>query len=225
MEKKSSFLKSVKLKGLIELALALLAVFAFRSSIAEPFVVPSGSMEPTILPGDRLVVSKLAYGLKFPFTHWYLTQFKEPERGDVIVFKFPQNPSIHYVKRLIGLPGDDIDIRDGVITLNGTPFTVTPEVAQPDGPQGEGHSKVYEEKVGSRFHVVQRLPHFVREEVQHIHVPAASYFFMGDNRDNSNDGRFWGFVPRENLEGKAEWVWLSYTWARGLQLKRFGISL
>jgi signal peptidase I len=181
----------------------LLGILTFRSSIAEPYVVPTGSMEPTILPGDYLIVLKSAYDLRIPFTDHSLLHTGVPERGDVIVFKYPVDPSIDFVKRLIGLPGDQIAVTDGQIQVNGKRLAISHE--QKDALM----RTLYEEKIGTREHWVQRLPHAPDQRTLTFEVPQGQYFFMGDNRDNSNDSRFWGFVPRGYLRGKALGIWFS----------------
>jgi len=191
-------------KELIPTALLLLAVFAFRSTFAEPYAVPTGSMEPTILPGDRLFVSKMAYSLKLPFIGISVLETGKPQRGDIIVFKYPRDPSIDYVKRLIGLPGDQIEVNDGKITLNGNPLPLSEPVNSSDD-----RTMTYRESLDQVVHFVQRLPHVPMSQTQKIIVPEKHYFFMGDNRDNSNDGRYWGFVPEEYLKGKALRIWFS----------------
>jgi signal peptidase I len=180
-------------KEFLSLGLMLLGIFSFRSSIAEPYVVPSGSMEPSILPGDYLFVSKLAYSLRVPFTDISLASFHEPKRGDIVVFRYPLDTSVNFVKRLIGLPGDDIVVTDGEIRINGQALKRVGD----------------EEYLGEVVHPVQRLPHLPDPAPRHFIVPKDSYFFMGDNRDNSNDSRVWGFVPKAYIKGKAIFVWMS----------------
>ena len=190
----------------INLAVLLTLVLAFRSTVAEPFVVPSSSMEPTILPGDRLLVLKTSYDLKFPFTDLVLHHFSSPKRGDIIVFKYPGDPSINYIKRLIGVPGDHLEIYDGSLKINGE------VISTPVSDASQRWS--YQEKLDTgKTYTVQRLPHNPEMSARVIDIPPKSYFFMGDNRDNSNDSRYWGFVSEDALKGKAEFIWLSLNWS------------
>jgi signal peptidase I len=213
-------------KEILTTSVMIVGLLAFRSSFAEPYTVPTGSMEPTIVPGDRLLVNKAAYDIKLPFSSITLMHLKEPTRGD-IVFLYPKDTSINFVKRLIGLPGDELVIRDGLIEVNGAPLPITPSFSASD--QREGVRRLLDETLGGRHHLIQRLPHEAEGEALRIHVPEDSYFFMGDNRDNSNDSRFWGFVPKSYLKGKAMFVWLSLDSLRGVlptvRWARFGQTL
>ncbi len=204
--------KKAILREILSTAILVAVIFAFRWSVAEPYVVPTGSMEPTILPGDRLIVYKSAYEVKFPFTRWTLFKIDEPKRGDVVVFRYPVDESIDFVKRLIGMPGDEIEITDGWITINGKALTLTDDAVPPRGARtsymgGEVTWKM--EQLADVKHIVQRINHLPDPTAQKIQVPAGHYFFMGDNRDNSSDSRVWGFVPAENIKGKALRIWLS----------------
>lgn len=210
-------LKKEVVKEIWTLGLLLLAVFMFRSSIAEPYVVPTGSLKPVVLPGDRIFVFKAAYDLKIPFTDVSLIHFGEPKRGDIIVFKYPMDTSINYVKRLIGVPGDEIEIDNGWITLNGTPLPfhkAKPEEAKALD-SGDPGATFYMEKIGEVTHPVQRLPERFSRAMR-LTVPEGQYFFMGDNRDGSNDSRVWGFVPKDYLKGRALGIWLSLDSSHGL---------
>ncbi len=189
------------MKSWLKTVVMIVGLLAFRSSVAEPYVVPTSSMEPAIVPGDRLLVLKGSYDLRVPFTRHSLLKTGEPQRGDVIVFRYPPDPSIHYVKRLVGLPGEDLEIVDGHVRVNGEPLA--------------------EGRYGHAPYEVRRLPHLEDPRVLRVHVPEGHYFFMGDNRDNSNDSRAWGFVPRENIEGRALGIWASLE----LHLERFGKAL
>lgn len=213
----------------------LVAVLAFRSTIAEPYKVPTGSMEPTILPGDRLIVSKLSYDLRVPFLGYRLASLGKPKRGDIIVFKYPMDTSIDYVKRVVGLPGDTLEIVDGRLTINGqtlktTEPVVVPREGRPPGVSGEeDQAVVYDETLGEVVHKVQRLPHREMPAAGAIKVPDGQYFFMGDNRDNSNDSRYWGFVPEDNLKGRATRIWFSIdtrdSWIPTVRWNRIGGAL
>jgi signal peptidase I len=173
-------------------AILLAIVFALiiRTCIVQPFKIPSGSMEDTLLVGDYLFVNKFIYGIRVPFTDFRLPELKTPEQGDVIVFKYPEDRSKDYIKRVIGLPGDEIQIRDKHVYINGTLYKNPHEIHKdPRVIPGESN---------------------VRDNFGPIRVPANSYFVMGDNRDNSNDSRFWGFVPESDLVGRALLKWWSW---------------
>jgi signal peptidase I len=190
------------------LVMALL-VFSARSSLADWYEVPSGSMLPTIQLGDRIFVNKLAYSLRVPFTSISLVKLGTPQRGDIVVFVYPEDNKTDYVKRLVGLPGDQIEVRDNILYVNGQPMS-RHEISQADLPPGAAHDEeatLYKEKIGD-------VDHFVFErhtdDFPLTVVPPDKYFMMGDNRDNSSDSRAWGFVPQENLRGRALRVVLSF---------------
>ena len=220
--------KEVQQEGLT-LALLLLAVFVFRSVVAEPYVVPTGSLKPVVWPGDRIFVFKSAYDIKFPFTDYSLYKVAEPKRGDIIVFRYPLDESINYVKRLIGLPGDEVDVVDGHISINGKPLETfaASEKQSIELDSGDLGATFFYEKIGDVIHPVQRLPYYVPPS--HVVVPEGHYFFVGDNREGSKDSRSWGFVPKVNLKGKALAIWLSLDTSQGwipkIRWDRIGNSL
>ena len=174
----------------------ILILFSVRWSLADQYRVPTGSMEPTVHVGDHIAVNKMAYDLKVPFTNYVLLKTGEPKRGDIVVFKFPVDETQTYVKRLIGLPGDHLVINDGQVSINGQPIEIV----------GSKNSESYFEIW--KHHEVEIKRSFDHRTSGHyeIEVPENMYFFMGDNRDNSYDSRFWGFVPRKNLKGQAHFV-------------------
>lgn len=176
--------------------LGVFVLIAFRWSFADQYRVPSGSMEPNIQIGDHIGVTKMAYDLKIPFTNKVIRRMSEPQRGDVVVFIWPGDHSTNFVKRLIGVPGDCIHIENGFITINGQEMP-TLNLNSSHGRQ------TYSETLGEHKFTVQRFPEETRIESLDFVVPADSYFFMGDNRDNSLDSRAWGFVKREAIKGKA----------------------
>lgn len=184
----------------------VLAVLTVRWAIAEPFVIPSGSMIPNLLVHDHIFVSKFSYGLSIPFTKKSLVTWSQPRRGDIVVFRFPDNPDVYYIKRLIGLPKDKIKVVDGVIQVNSQDFNLKPfDFVPPDS-----EFKYFEESNGQKNYVVRFLDYDNRvKETQEITVREGHYFFMGDNRDQSNDSRYWGQVPEANVVGKAQFIWLS----------------
>lgn len=198
----------------------VLFVFAFRSVFFEPFKIPSGSMIPTLMIGDFILVNKFSYGFKLPFSDIfsdpvYLTKSDEPKRGDVVVFKYPKDTSINYIKRVIGLPGDTIEIRDKIVYVNDKPI----ESKEIDGAKimedmDEKFKiykfKFYQTKTGDHDHVTQsNVENHLNNDYPAIKVPKGHYFVMGDNRDFSADSRYWKFVPFEYIKGKAILVWFS----------------
>ena len=224
---------------LVETAKSIFPVIAlitiFRSFIYEPFQIPSGSMMPTLLVGDFILVEKFSYGLKDPVWRTKLVETGKPERGDVIVFKYPENPQIDYIKRVVGLPGDRIIYRNKQLMIQkacGAEQTNCPEpelVARTEISRGDYSQDGvpllrYKEQLGEVAHDIlinpsrpDMLGYFKRDgnlPAGEFLVPEGHYFAMGDNRDNSTDSRFWGFVPEENLVGKAVAIWISFEFDR-----------
>lgn len=201
-------------------------VFLLRSFLFEPFKIPSGSMIPTLLVGDLILVNKFTYGLRLPVLNTKLTEGTPPARGDVMVFRYPPQPSLDYIKRVVGVPGDEVAYLNKRLTVNGRPV---PTQAQPDffDAGAMRYFKQFEERVGGEPHRVlnnPEAPAFVqgasdfpfrqncRYSVEGVvcKVPEGHYFLMGDNRDNSLDSRYWGFVPDKNIVGKAFLVWMNF---------------
>ncbi|MEZ2351304.1 signal peptidase I [Caballeronia sp. RCC_10] len=211
----------------------ILAVFVVRSFIVEPFKIPSGSMVPTLLVGDFILVNKYEYGLRLPITNTKLTEGKPLTRGDVVVFRYPKDESVDYIKRVIGLPGDTVAYENKQLTINGKPV---PEAPQPDYFDDEriGYAKQFIEDLDGRKNAIlnnPQVPPFVvgaddfpyRDNCVYnaqgvtCKVPPGHYFMMGDNRDNSADSRYWGFVPDKNIVGRAFFIWMNFS-----NLKRIG---
>lgn len=186
----------------------ILFVFLIRSFVVEPFRIPSGSMLPTLLKGDFILVNKFAYGVRMPVFHQVLIGNGGPERGDVVVFRYPQNPEQDYIKRVIGLPGDVVTYINKQVYVNGEPVAQKP-LGPYNGPQIEGPSELRLETLGSVEHDILIHPEPSASQGQY-RVPEGHYFVMGDNRDRSADSRFWGFVPEDNLVGKAFFIWFSW---------------
>jgi signal peptidase I len=213
-----------------------LVVLVLRSFVFEPFRIPSDSMMPTLLDGDFIIVNKYAYGLRLPVLNRKIVATGEPQRGDVVVFRYPVDPSINFIKRLVGLPGDRIEVRDNRIVINGRPVSFTVEGKYNDGCYM--NLSLAQERLGTHEHQAifcpvaidrapllpackrsglrgyvcgdEDAPGFPRTPAWAGEVPPGQYLMMGDNRDNSDDGRSWGFVPEENLVGKATRIWFNW---------------
>ena len=231
----------------------LAVVLVVRSFLIEPFNIPSSSMVPTLYTGDFIAVNKYAYGVRLPLTYNKVLDTGSPEHGDVIVFRYPENPSIYYIKRVIGLPGDTVSYNQGQIAINDVPVdtksvnfdantdltaqlypagqvmpgqVLTENEATQMGQQEEDQAQYFQETQGENKHLVRYLSDmnssqyapFLQQQSPEVvssagtewqvTVPVGEYFVMGDNRDRSADGRFWGFVPDENLAGKAVYIWM-----------------
>jgi signal peptidase I len=200
-------------KEIRPLLILALVLFSIRSSLADWNDVPSGSMRPTILEGDRIFVNKLAYDLKIPFTTWHIADWGNPQRGDIAVF-FSLHDGKRLVKRVIGLPGDTIELRNNQLVLNGTPVEYKPiaEEMLRDIPAAEREGRVFaSEKLPGQAHAVAAYPAAPAPRTfAPLVVPPGEYFMMGDNRDDSFDSRFWGTVKREKIVGRATAVVLSF---------------
>ena len=205
----------------------ILAVFLLRSFLFEPFKIPSGSMIPTLMIGDLILVNKYHYGLRLPVINTKLTEGTPPQRGDVMVFRYPPKPSLDYIKRVVGVPGDEISYLNKRLSVNGAPVD-SREVADFFDEESMRYVKQYEEKLGKEPHrllINDDRPAFIpgasefpnrdncRYSVEGVvcKVPLGHYFMMGDNRDNSLDSRYWGFVPDKNIVGRAFFVWMNFS--------------
>lgn len=208
-------------------------VFLLRSFLFEPFKIPSGSMIPTLLVGDLILVNKFHYGIRLPVINTKITEGQPVQRGEVLVFRYPPKPSLDYIKRVVGVPGDEVAYLNKRLTINGQPVA-TNAVPEFFDESAMRYFKQYEESLGAVKHRiltdddrpafipgVEEFPH--RENCRYsiegvvCKVPEGHYFMMGDNRDNSLDSRFWGFVPDQNIVGKAFFVWMNFG-----NLKRIG---
>ncbi|MDX1795462.1 MAG: signal peptidase I [Hydrogenovibrio sp.] len=200
-----------------------LVVLVLRSFVVEPFRIPSGSMYPTLEIGDFIVVNKFAYGIKLPVTQTKVFSVGEPKRGDVVVFKYPKDPDVDYIKRVIGLPGDEISYIGRTVFINGEPLKQSylgKYKAHGAGLNMDGTSEVQETMPSGKKHLILLDKDKFSQDMMTVKVPPGHYFMMGDNRDYSNDSRFWGFVPEKNIKGKAFGIWMS--WDDGIHFNRIG---
>ena len=218
----------------------LLAVMVLRSFLFEPFRIPSGSMMPTLLVGDFILVNKFSYGLRLPIIHTRITEGEKPKRGDVAVFRYPKDESLDYIKRVVGLPGDHISYINRRLKVNGKPVDIAfdykywglgdrNEESNGDGCDRKNAScDVFTEKFADAEHMVMTNPDVRYGYDGDYFVPPGHYFVMGDNRDHSNDSRFWGYVPEQNLVGKAIIIWMHWDWrsgGSGLNINRIGTGI
>jgi signal peptidase I len=194
-----------------------LVVLVVRGFIVEPFKIPSGSMLPTLDVGDFILVNKFAYGLRSPIGYYKLIDLGKPKRGDVIVFRYPEDPSIDYIKRVIGVPGDKIVYRNKQLWINDQKI----ELKDLHPYEQDKRFEELEEFLGNvDHHILLSKDYNYLAQPQEYRVPAGHYFAMGDNRDNSKDSRYWGFVPDANLKGRAFFIW--WSWNDGVKWSRIG---
>lgn len=204
----------------------ILFVFVLRSFIVEPFRIPSGSMLPTLQSGDLILVNKFTYGLRLPVVDTKVIPIGQPQRGDVMVFRYPVDPSVDYIKRVVGLPGDQVAYLDKKLYINGkeVPRKADGQYFEPDRVAytaqfieslgDKPHKILLDERRSQDIGPISSFPH--REKCEYLRngmrctVPDGVYFMMGDNRDNSLDSRFWGFVPEANIVGKAFFIWMNF---------------
>ena len=223
--------EELQLPLIVEYAKSFFPVFfivlILRSFIFEPFKIPSGSMMPTLLIGDFILVNKYDYGIRLPVLHTKIIENKTPERGDIVVFRFPVDPKIPFIKRIIGLPGDKIVYQDKTIYINGIPIEQKLNgryMAYGSGIMMDGASLRKEDLLGLQ-HDILISPERGSKELETV-VPEGHYFVLGDNRDNSKDSRYWGFVPDENLVGRAFMIWMNWDGKNGgIEIDRIGTMI
>ncbi len=202
-------------------------VLVLRSFMVEPFRIPSGSMMPTLLVGDFILVNKYAYGVRLPVIDTKIIDVGEPKRGDVVVFRYPKDPSTDYIKRVIGVPGDQVQYRNKQVYINGE---LKPQVVESvyegigSGVSMSGAELIMEDLDGVKHELlVDKAKPTINYE---FIVPKDKYFVMGDNRDNSNDSRYWGMVPQDNLVGKAFFIWMNWDGSGdGVSFDRIGTPI
>jgi signal peptidase I len=225
----------------------LLVVFLLRSFLAEPFKIPSSSMRPTLEVGDFILVNKFVYGIRLPIIEQKIIPIADPKRGDVVVFRYPLNPSQDFIKRVIGVAGDVVEYRDKRLTVNGTPWpqeangtysyleglrfeTLERYIERTDGDAARAHT------IGINMQAQPVYPSNVRpfsgrencdynERGFKCRVPSGHYFMMGDNRDNSDDSRYWGFVPDDHVRGRAFFIWFNWDDIASFAFKRVGSGI
>jgi signal peptidase I len=226
----------------------LLVVFLLRSFIAEPFRIPSSSMRPTLVVGDYILVNKFSYGLRLPIVEQKVVPIADPQRGDVVVFRYPVNPSQDFIKRVVGVGGDVVEYRDKVLTVNGKelPQRADGSYSYLEGLRFETTERRIETAQaaeGPRSYTIAVQPQAApvypanvrtfpgRENCEYndrgfrCRVPAGHYFMMGDNRDASDDSRYWGFVPDDHIRGRAFFIWFNWDDIAGLAFKRVGSGI
>jgi signal peptidase I len=209
----------------------ILAVFMLRSFLVEPFKIPSGSMLSTLLVGDFILVNKYTYGIRIPVINTKIIEVSQPKNGDVMVFRYPQDPSLDYIKRVVGVPGDTVRYYNKKLTINGKAISQEKDgiFSYVDGNLNAVSTNQYTEKLGEHTHKILILPDMPTVFVDQVNsqfpyrqncdynnegftckVPQGYYFMMGDNRDSSNDSRYWGFVPDRNIVGRAFMIWFNF---------------
>ncbi len=227
--------KDAKLPMLVDYAKSffpvILAVFLVRSFLVEPFKIPSGSMLPTLQIGDFILVNKFTYGIRLPVVDKKIIEVSQPKHGDVMVFRYPNDPSLDYIKRTIGLPGDVVEYKDKRLIINGTPVATVRAGEYGYVASGLNYitGQTWNEHLGEHNHIAMTqpdmppvIPYQVNGDFPYrdncsyndhgfkCKVPEGYYFMMGDNRDASNDSRYWGFVPDRNIVGKAFMIWWNF---------------
>jgi signal peptidase I len=220
---------------IVDLARSLLPVFVIvlflRSFLVEPFRIPSGSMMPTLLIGDFILVNKFSYGIRLPVLNMKIIEIGEPQRGDVVVFRYPEDPSIPFIKRVVGLPGDQMEYHytNKTLYINNEPVTqkvMGRYIGVGQGGDMTGREQRMEYLPGAKHTILVKPERLLHAPIEKWTIPEKSYFVLGDNRDNSKDSRFWGTVPEANLIGKAFFIWMNWDWQNdGISWQRIGTHI
>src|SRR5258706_5625420 len=220
----------------------ILIVFLLRSFLVEPFKIPSSSMRPTLEVGDFILVNKFTYGIRLPIIEKKIIDITQPQRGDVLVFRYPLDPSLDYIKRVVGVAGDEVIYNNKQLTINGKPQTLKPDGSYSylEGTLAFVTTQRFQETIDGTVHDVAHLTDappvrmggvrslpgrencVYNESGFKCKVPPGQYFMMGDNRDNSEDSRYWGFVPDDHIRGKAFFIWWNWDDVSSLAFKRVG---
>ncbi len=206
----------------------ILIVLIIRSFLYQPYYVPSGSLEPTVLPGDFLLVNQFDYGVRLPVWYTKIINIGEPKTGQIMLFRWPVNPAITFVKRVVGVPGDRISFINNVFYINGVQQKQTFVKNTYDIEENNSllPAKEYIEDLGGVKHYILRMPDRPAQNFRNLVVPKDMYFMVGDNRENSDDSRFWGFVPQKDIIGRAQMIIMSWNKGHlGFRTHRFGASL
>ena len=203
-----------------------LIVLLLRSFLVEPFRIPSGSMMPTLLIGDFILVNKFTYGIRLPVTDHKVIEISAPQRGDVVVFRYPEDPSTPFIKRVVGLPGDRIGYYDKVLYVNEEPAkqVILGDYAGTGPGKSMTGASLRTERIGNCTHDILVQRGYPSREGDMV-VPPGHYFVLGDNRDNSRDSRYWGTVPESHLIGKAFTIWLNAGFKHGVSWSRIGTAI
>ena len=210
--------KSVTREYVEAFAIAILLALFIRTFVVQAFKIPSGSMKPTLLIGDHLLVNKFIYGIKIPYLDRIIIPFKNPKRGDIVVFKWPKDESKDFIKRVIGVEGDVIEIKSDQLYINGEEITAE-HVGEFDDDNSSTVEKLEESLGDVKHYILDQYKKY--EDFGPIKVPKDSIFVMGDNRDNSDDSRYWGFVSLNKIKGKALIIYWSWPhWDRLLNVIR-----
>ena len=215
------YFKKMSFKENRSFILTVVLIFTFRSMCFEPFRIPSGSMIPTLNIGDFILVNKLSYGIKVPFSDMfsdpiYITEFQNPKRFDVIIFKYPLDVGQTYIKRVIAVPGDEVELINKIVYVNGKRLDAIADFSSESKDfatsfEGNQVNILKINEAGKKFNIQTSNYETQKDTVTKFKVPEGKFFVMGDNRDFSSDSRYWGFVPRENIKGRAFLVWMSLT--------------
>ena len=220
----------------------ILIVFMLRSFLVEPFKIPSSSMRPTLEVGDFILVNKFTYGIRLPIVEKKIIEINNPQRGDVLVFRYPTEPTLDYIKRVVGVPGDEVTYRDKLLTINGQPAPQKPDgtYSYLEGSLAFVTTQRFVETFGDKLHAIARQSEMPPVSTGRVRmfpgrencvynesgftckVPPGHYFMMGDNRDNSEDSRYWGFVPDDHIRGKAFFIWWNWDDVSSFAFKRIG---